>query len=315
VSDEQRRLDLVQRYADRLGQVETNVAEFLAPATSQTAPWHAPQAGFDTPTALSSKPPRVNQGTPRHPSPEPSPDDDAPYPIDLDRLERHGFIRPDGDKKTRLVEQFQIIKRPLVQKAFAVGQGTVRNGNAVMVTSARPGEGKSYVALNLAMSIASERDLSVVLLDGDFSRQSLPEMLGIKVERGLVDILLDESLDISDVLVRTTIANLSFVPAGAKRPHSTELLSSPRMGRLMRELTSRYSDRIVVIDSPPVLANTETGVLAAHAGQVIMVIEQNRTGWRMVEQSLARLSDCPEISFVLNKVGPMWDENVGASYG
>lgn len=318
MSDEPRKLDLIQRYAERLGEEETTVAEFMAPANSENvaristhksldavvpiATSHPPRAASDVPR---SHPPMASQRTPISP---------ASVEIDFDRLERLGCIRPDGDKKTPLVEQFQIIKRPLIQKASAVGRSAVRNGNTILVTSAQPGEGKSFVAINLAMSIASEQDLSVLLLDSDHYNQTLPSMLGIKTEAGLIDLLLDDSLDVADVLLQTNVPNLTILPSGRRNARGTELLSSQRMTRLIRDLVSGYPNRIIVIDAPPVLASTETGILASHVGQIVMVVEQNRTGWRLVERSLARLSDCLDISFVLNKVEPLWDENFGASY-
>jgi protein-tyrosine kinase len=318
VSDDPRKLDLIQRYAQRLGEAETNVAEFLAPANSEILARAGSQSGLEAAAIASITPTqRVMQAAIRQPqsaAPPKSRDRGGRIEIDLDRLARKGWIVPDAGTKTQLVEQFQIIKRPLIQKAIATGRAAIRNGNSIMVTSAKPDEGKSFVALNLAMSIASERDLSVMLIDADLYNQSLPSMLGVKIERGLVDVLLDESLDIADVLVRTSIPNLTMLPAGRKHAHGNELLSSQRMGRLMREVGSRYSNRIIIIDSPPVLASTEAGVLASQVGQIVMVVEQNRTGWRLVERSLARLTDCPDISFVLNKVEPMWDENFGDSY-
>jgi protein-tyrosine kinase len=319
VTDEFRRLDLIQRYAERLGQGEVNVADLLLPGHPDAAlRAGAPANGPDVASTVSVSPPQwVKLGAARphqSASSHDARDRGDRIQIDLGRLERLGFILPGGEKKTQIGEQFQTIKRPLIQKSFATGADAVHNGNSVMVTSAKPGEGKSFVALNLAMSIASERDLFVMLLDTDLYNQTLPSMLGVKVERGLVDVLLDESLDIADVLVRTNIPNFSLLPAGPRHPHSTELLSSQRMGRLMREIMSRYSDRIIVVDSPPVLASTEAGVLASLVGQIIMVVEQNRTGWRLVEQSLERLRDCSDISFVLNKVQPLWDDNFGQSY-
>lgn len=318
MSDEPRKLDLIQRYAQRLGEAETNVAEFLAPANAEPVARSGSKPGLDTavvvPVAQAQRAPPGAGRQQQSPAPPKSREGSARIEIDLDRLARMGFIVPEGETMTQLVEQLQIIKRPLIQKAMATGRGAVRNGNSVMVTSAKQNEGKSFVALNLAMSIASERDLSVMLLDADLYNQSVPSMLGVKIERGLVDVLLDETLDIADVLMRTNIPNLTILPAGRKHAHINELLSSQRMSRLMREVASRYSNRIIIVDSPPVLASTEAGILASQVGQIVMVVEQNKTGWRLVERSLARLTDCPDISFVLNKVEPMWDENFGASY-
>jgi receptor protein-tyrosine kinase len=318
VSDEPRKLDLIQRYAQRLGQAETNVGEFLAPAGGEILARVGSPTGPETvPFVVVAPPSRAPHGSGRQPQPAgpPTSRDQGPrVEIDLDRLARMGFVLPDGGTKTQLVEQLQIVKRPLIHKAMATGRGAVRNGNSVMVTSAKPNEGKSFLAVNLALSIASERDLSVMLLDGDLYHQSLPSMLGVQGNRGLVDVLLDESLDIADVLMRTNIPNLTILPAGRKHARVNELLTSQRMSRLMREIGARYSNRIIIIDSPPVLASTEASVLASQVGQIVMVVEQNRTGWRLVERSLARLTDCSDISFVLNKVEPIWDENFGASY-
>jgi len=296
--DEPHRLDLIQRYAEQLDIADIKIADAETGADMDAeAPLHRQPFGVIDPPPIAAAGEAVHRIT-----------------IDLDRLERMGCIRPEGGKKTEMVEQFQIIKRPLIQKALATGGAAIRNGNAIMVTSARPGEGKSFVAINLALSIASEHDLHVMLLDGDFFQQSLPAMLGVTVERGLVDLLLDEELDIGDVLLSTNVDNLTILPAGRGRPHSTELLSSLRMRLMMQEAVSRYADRLIIVDSPPVLASTETGVLASLVGQIVIVVEQNRTGWRLVERSLAKLRDCAELSFVLNKVEPLWEENFAGSY-
>jgi receptor protein-tyrosine kinase len=318
VSDDPKRLDLIQRYAERLGEAQTNVAEFLAPANSEPLSRGGPKAGLK-PDLIVAVPPLHQAAAstarpPRHVEPRKPRDRAGEVHIDLDRLEKLGYIVPSGTKKTQIIEQFQIIKRPVIQKALAAGRGAVRNGNSVMVTSAKPGEGKSFVAANLAMSIASERDLFVMLIDSDIYNPSLPAMLGVTFERGLIDVLLDETMDVAEVLLRTNIPNLTILPAGRRHPRSTELLSSQRMIRLMREVVSRYANRIIIIDSPPVLASTEAGALASHVGQIVMVVEQNRTGWRLVDRSLTRLSECADISFVLNKVEPMWDESFSESY-
>jgi len=290
MSDDPPRLDLIQRYAQRLGKIEPHVAHFTPPEAA-----HEPVQMI-------------------RPNDRPS-DRKSPLIIDFDRLEKLGFIRPGSDRKTVLLDQFQMIKQPLIQAAFSAPED---HSNALLVTSARPGEGKSFVALNLALSIAAEHDLHVVLIDGDFYHPSLPELLGVTAPRGLVDVLLDETMTISDVLLPTTIGRLSLLPAGPQRPHSTELLASQRMANLMRDMATRYADRVIIIDAPPVLPTTEAGVLAAHVGQIVLVVEQNQTGWRLVQRSLTRLAACRRINFVLNKVGPdwgdRWDGNFAGSY-
>jgi len=310
VSDEQRRLDLIQRYAEKLGESETNVAAFLGPQNSKIISRIGPLPKLDDyPIEPTSQPKPVEAKA----SP-PASDGRGIVEIDLDRLQKMGCVRPDADSKTELAEQFQIIKRPLIQKALATGPEAIRNANSILVTSARPGEGKSFTSVNLAMSIASERDLSVLLIDGDLFHHALPTILGVEMEKGLVDVLLDETIDVSDAVLRTNIPNLALLPAGRKHPQSTELYASQRMGRVMRQLASRYSNRIIVLDSPPALASTETSALASHSGQIVMVVEQNRTGWRLVEQSLARLGEHQEVNFILNKVDSLWDESYAAAY-
>ncbi len=165
MTDEARRLDLIQRYAQKLGEAESNVAALLAPANVESVARPVPSPVLDAPSTIAASPPQwVNPVI--SPRVQPSAgakrahDRGPRTKVDLDRLERLGCIVPGGNKKTQLVEQFQIIKRPLIQKALAAGRESVRNGNSVMVTSAKPGEGKSFVALNLAKSITSERDLS-----------------------------------------------------------------------------------------------------------------------------------------------------------
>lgn len=272
---------IVERFAERLQDRGT---------TSQAlAPPHPP--------APASGPIGV---VPRPDAPAPSP---APskriIPIDAEEMSRKGFVMP-GAGKTLLSEEFRILKAPLLRKAL--GPEAVPKGNAIMVTSARPGEGKTFTAVNLALSIASERDLHVVLIDADIYTQSVLKTLDMTADRGLVDLLLHDDLNVPDVLLKTSVPNLSVLPAGASHPQATELLSSQRMNRLMQDILPRYPDRIIVIDTPPLLSCTESSVMASHVGQIVMVVEQNVTGWRLVDRALAMLHNCSEINFVLNKV-------------
>ena len=145
--------------------------------------------------------------------------------IDLDRLRMEGFVTPDAER-TRVAEEFRIIKRPLLLKAFSRDKNVVKNGHLVMVTSAKPGEGKTFTAVNLAMSIASERDLTVFLVDADVSHPSVPRIFDLSARKGLVDILDDKNFDMSDALIRTNLDNFSILPAGKVHPNSTELLAS-----------------------------------------------------------------------------------------
>jgi len=220
--------------------------------------------------------------------------------IDWGKLRMEGVIVPNAEP-TRVTEEFRIIKRPLIALAGDRASDRASRGNIIMVTSARPREGKTYVSLNLAMSLASERDMNVLLIDADCHHPQIPRMLGINAEQGLLDVLQGPGLDLSDVLIRTDCPNLTVLPSGRRVPESTEMLSSQRMADLVAEISERYRDRMVVIDTPPVLSTSEASALARLVGQVVFVVEANVTGTSLVQEALSMISACPHISVVLNK--------------
>lgn len=221
--------------------------------------------------------------------------------IDLMELQLKGYVTPHS-QRSRIAEEFRVIKRPLLRRAFATGEEVVPNGHVILITSARPGEGKTETTINLAMSLASERELHVLVIDSDAQKAELTYRMGIKSKLGLVDMLLDEDLTLPDVLVRTSIPNLTILPAGTDHPDATELLASPRMIRLTKDIAGRYTDRVIIIDAPPILASTEPGVLAQLVGQIVMVVENGETSREAVEKALPQIGACRDISFVLNKV-------------
>ncbi len=229
--------------------------------------------------------------------------------IDIARLHREGYLTPGG-QRSRVAEEFRIIKRPLLENAFGRAAALVEHGNLIMVTSAIPGEGKTYTAVNLAMSIAAEMDKTVLLVDADTGRARVHEVLNLPLGPGLIDLLDDDSLDVGDVMLRTTIPKLRVIPMGRFHSHSTELLASASMQRLMQELETRYSDRVVIIDSPPILATSESVVLSGLAGQIVFVVEAAHTSQGHVKDALSLLDGTKPIGLVLNKVR----KSPGASY-
>jgi receptor protein-tyrosine kinase len=192
------------------------------------------------------------------------------------------------------------------------GGTKVANGNLVMVTSALPGEGKTFTALNLAMSVAMELDTTVLLVDGDVAHPDFPNLLGVPSTPGLLDVLTRDGVDVGDALVRTSIENLAVLPAGMRHRRATELLASEQMAILLRELASRYTDRMIIFDSPPLLATTEARVLATHMGQIVMVVAADRTRQHAVNLALAAIEDCEHVMMVLNKARKT---DVGTYYG
>ncbi len=221
--------------------------------------------------------------------------------INLERLSQLGMVTHDGGR-TPVAEDFRIIKRPLLRNARGDHDiPALRHGNLIVVTSALPGEGKTFCAVNLAMSIAMENDITVLLVDADVARPSVLKVLGLPAEPGLMDILLRERTELSDVILRTNVATLSILPAGRANKHATELLASRSMSRLLTEIAERYADRIVIFDSPPLLMTTEASVLAAQMGQIVMVVESETTSQHAVKEALRHIEQCPHVSLIYNK--------------
>ena len=220
--------------------------------------------------------------------------------LDLVRMQEIGLVTAAGGR-TMLVEDFRIIKRPLIKRAIAPRVDGVNPGNLIMVTSSLPGEGKTYCSINLAMSIAMELDHTVLLIDADVARPSVLRTLGVPPQRGLMDVLLDDKVDMADVMFRTNVPTLTILPAGTANPRATELLASQAMTALVLQIANRYPDRIVIFDSPPLLLTSEAAVLASHMGQIVVVVEAEQTTQHAVQASLAQLEGMANINLIYNK--------------
>lgn len=220
--------------------------------------------------------------------------------IDLERLQKAGMVTPNGER-TPVAEEFRFIKRPLIGKALQKGDDAIRHGNLIMVTSSLPGEGKTFCAINLAMSIAMEMDHTVLLVDADVARPSVLSTLGLQAETGLMDLLRDDTLDMADVMLKTNVDTLSILPAGNSQKNATELLASQSMKMLLDEIATRYADRIVIFDSPPLLLTSEARVLAEQMGQIVMVVEAEKTTQNALKDALRRIGNCSNVSLVYNK--------------
>lgn len=233
--------------------------------------------------------------------------------LDLARLEREGYLVP-AQARSQLAEQMRIIKRPLLANARGESAQTLSRPNLIQVVSAMPGEGKTFFAINLAMSIAMEVDLSVLLVDADVLRPSVLARCGIEPARGLMDVLQSPSIELHDVMLRTNVAKLSILPAGTANAQSTELLASGAMEALLDELAAKFSDRIVVFDAPPLIPTTESRVLASRVGQVVMVVEAGKTTHAQVSQAYAAVEQCPVVLSVLNRARGKAGEAYGYYY-
>lgn len=219
--------------------------------------------------------------------------------LDLARLERAGYLVPT-QTRSALAEEFRCIKRPLLKNARSPDSAAKRL-SLIMVTSAFPRDGKTFCAINLAMSMATEIDTSVLLVDADVLRGELLQRLGIEAKKGLLDVLADPSLDLAKVVLKTNVPKLSILPAGTRSHMSTELLASEAMESLLVSLAARYPDRVVIFDSPPLLVTNEAKVLAGRIGQVVLVVAASATPRSAVAQAFAAVEQCPVVMSVLNK--------------
>jgi protein-tyrosine kinase len=310
-------LSLIERAANRLSTAKP--AETLAPEVPRPDRPAAIPLHDAAPIEADAAPPRPATAVVEAPAPATTLGDDTAKPsrylnVDLGKLQIAGFVTPTGSR-TKISEEFRVIKRPVLLQAFATGDDQIEHGNLMMVTSAKPGEGKTFTAINLAMSIASERDLHVLLVDADVQRPSVFQVLGLPPQKGLLDVLSDSSMTPADVLIRTNIRNLSLMAAGTPSLATTELLASQKMIALMQDLRTRYPDRIIILDAPPVLASSEPSVLALHVGQIILVVESGKTGRRAVEQALTHVSACPNISIIFNKADTTSGKDEFGGYG
>ena len=220
--------------------------------------------------------------------------------IDWHKLAKEGYLSQELDLPV-LVDEYRTIKRPILYNAFGRGAEGIERANLILVTSSLPGEGKTFNAVNLALSIANERDKKVLLIDADVAKPSIAKRFGIPESPGLIEYLENDELDFSDVSLKTDLPGLQIIPAGKRHAFSTELLSSNKMVGLIDELSQRYADRIVIFDSPPLLAATQAEVLASLVGQVIFVIAAETTKQSAVQSAVKKLDGSDVVLAVLNK--------------
>lgn len=211
-------------------------------------------------------------------------------------LREQGLIDPDGGAST-LLEEFRIVKRQILASAKAEGSAHSRR---VLVCSPHANEGKTFCALNLAIAMAGERDLEVLLIDADFGKPSIMNKLGLEAGRGFMDVLADTETHVEDFIVGTDIPGLWVLPAGERTGRDSEYLASERTWEVLNRLTRGAPNRILIFDSPPALAATPAAELAKHVGQALLVARADMTGRAALEDAVDLLSACPDIKLLLN---------------
>lgn len=222
--------------------------------------------------------------------------------IDLDGLSAMGYLVP-GAPRSRLMDEFRAVKRPLLSNAVGgKGREPVERGNLIMITSSLPGEGKTFTSVNLAMSLASELNHNVLLVDADVTRMAAAQRLRVQgARRGLIDLLLDDSLELADVELATNVNKLSFLPAGTQHDLATEIFGSRAMSTFLDRLAAHAEQRIVVFDAPPLLHAAEARVLAPQMGQVVVVVQAGKTRQGAVQHALSLIEECPLVLTLLNQ--------------
>jgi exopolysaccharide/PEP-CTERM locus tyrosine autokinase len=323
-------MDLIEKAAQRLAQLQNAGVEVPVPQAPGAASQPAPEV-LPTPERLAQALERTHPLDRAHTpapavAPTVTPHVQAPAPriatatgprsrvvqIDLDALAAAGFVTPQA-QRSQIADEFRVIKRPIIKNARERTGARSERANLIMVTSAIPAEGKSFVALNLAMSIALEIDSTALLIDADVANPSVMHMTHLPPgSKGLLDLLTDPEIKLPDVLLKTNVDKLTILPAGTSHGRATEMLASETMAGLLEDMALRYSDRILVFDSPPLLATTEARALASHMGQIVMVVEADRTTQALVKHALETIESCPVVMMVLNKAPR---PEVGSYYG
>lgn len=224
------------------------------------------------------------------------------HPVDREHLRELSLILPEGGVTT-LLEEFRIVKRQLLLQANDLRrQGGGAAAQRIMVCSPHPGEGKTYCAVNLALSIAAEKESEIVLVDADFAKPSVLDALGLPPGKGLMDALVDPRVDVAGLVMGTDIPGLWVLPAGHATTTDSEYLNASHTRDVLDRLTQGAPRRIVLFDTPPVLAASPAAELARYVGQTVMVVRADRTTHGAIEDAVQLLSGCPNIQLLLNDV-------------
>lgn len=281
------------------------------PAPKPVAPAPVPVAEMPKPVEapkMVTAPAEAPVVTVARPAPTPAPVPPAALPvagrqakIDRGLLAENQLLIP-GAPIGVLAEEFRLAKRQLLLTARQLNKHEPDKARTILVCSAKPGDGKTYCAINLAISMAAERDTRVLLVDADFPKPGIMERLGVADGPGLLDALADSTIDIEKCVVGTDIPNLSLLPAGARTNADVELVASGRTPDLIARLLAADPGRMVIFDSPPALSASPASVLALHVGQVMLVVRADKTSEGEIRDTVQRLEGCDHIQLLLNSV-------------
>jgi protein-tyrosine kinase len=247
--------------------------------------------------------------------PEPAtliPNKSEPVRLNYARLSASRIVTPDN-KASATYNEFRALKRKLLPMTHDPETGAMTR-NVVVVTSALPGEGKTFTTMNLALALADEPNLNVILIDGDVVRNSIAHYFEAEDQDGLLELLTGKRERIEDVLHPCAdVPGLHVVFAGRHHDSAPELLASRGMAEVCAALSKRFQQCVVLIDMPPVLATSEPAAMAAHAHHLIMLVAAGQAARHQVEAALTEVSRCPSISLVFNR-SPQWERPLSNLY-
>lgn len=284
-------MSIVEKAAEKLKRMSSDSGAVDA---SDTPPASSATPAIDA-TSIERVQERIHAVEPAQPHDVPA------LHVDMRRLGRMGMIPGEARDARRLTDELRRIKRPLLKQ---IGSHAAKSGvhtERILITSSVPGEGKTFTAINLALSLAREPDFEVLLIDGDIPKANITQALGLQGREGLMDLLVNPHMRAEDVIVRTDIPDFMVVPTGKHNTLTAELLGGKRMQQVLQVLSNPERQRLLVFDSAPLLATSEAQVLASHVGQVLMIVASGRTRRQEVKAAMQHLEGTPNISFVLNK--------------
>lgn len=281
----------------------------VPPAPSAMPPmpvFDAPVAPFGMPMGHPAQPTAPVQAPAQPQGAMPSTQPQAAMPstrrqivIDRAKLNETGMIVPGGTV-TALAEEFRLTKRQLLNMSKAIEDRD--KARMILVCSAKPNDGKTFCAINLALSMAAEKDVEILLVDADFAKPDILRTLGASDGPGLLDVLNGNVASAEDCVLDTDVPQLSVLPAGTRSNADTELLASERAHAILDGLAAANPRRIVIFDSPPILAASPASVLASHVGQVMLVVRADQTSEGDLREAVALLDGCEQIQLLLNSV-------------
>ena len=293
---------------------ETDGEPAAAPPPASVSPPAPPPPPASPPVVPAPAPRTIPAHTiPAHTIPAMAPPAPPELPrLDMETMKRAGLALT-GRERTRISEEYRITVGRIL-RTLRASKTRADPSNLLMFTSAKPGEGKSFTALNIAASIAQNGLGEVLLVDMDAKPRSLSALMGLTDAPGIYNLVANPTLRIEDTLIRTAIGGLSFLPIGSRDVTASEPGVSRPVSATVERLRRRFAHHFILLDCAPCLSTSDPSTLASLVDQVVMVVEAERTQRSELESSLELIRACPNITLVLNKVRLTNSYTFGAYY-